>query len=170
MEDVVDEVLDAPNSDDDEQSDIKSTKNNDDQFDNKFAIANVRNGGKKIGNSAENNEEKNNTIINKTEKDKSSNLNELHMKDKPTIKSIQNDKVNKDAQATTLNNTKKINRKIDIEIRLNRLETLTKEGDVVIKNGQKIIQTKVADVQKERTINEKGNNQSFIQLVCKLNV
>ena len=169
MEDVVDEVLDAPNSDDDEQSDIKSTKNNDDVFDNNFPKANVKNGGKKIDNSAENNEEKNNTIMNKTEKDKSSNFNELHIKDKSTIKSSQHDKVNKDAQAT-LNNTKKINRRIHIEIRLNRLETLTKEGHGVIKNGQKIKQTKVADVQKKRTINEKGKNKSFIQLVCKLNV
>ena len=162
MEDVVDEVLDAPNSDEDEQSDIKSKKNSDDVCDNKFLEANVKNGGKKIGNSSENKEEKNNSIMNKTEKDKSSNLNELHMKDKSTIKSSQIDKVNKDAQATTLNNTKKINRKIDIEIRLNRLETLTKEGDGVIKNGQKIKQTKVADVQKERTINEKGKCKSFI--------
>ena len=157
MEDVVDEVLDAPNSDDDEQSEVKSTKSNNDAFDKSFPNANFKNGEKKSGNSSENKEEKNNAIINKTEKDKSSNLNELHTKDKLTIKSNQNDKVNKDAKAT-LNHTKKINRRIDIEIRLNRLETLTKEGDGVIKNGQKIKQTKVADVQKERTINEKGKN------------
>ena len=155
MEDVVDEVLDAPNSDNDEESDIKITKNNDDAFDKNFPKANVKNAGKKSGNSAENNKETDNSIINKTEKDKSGFSNELQIKDKSTIETSQNDKVNENVQAT-LNHANKINRKIYIEIRLKRLETLAKEGDVVIKNGQKIKQTKVADVQNERTKNEKG--------------
>ena len=135
MEDVVDEVLDAPNSDDDEQSDIKSTKNNDDAFDKNYPKANFENGGKKNSNSAEKYEEKSNSIVNETEKDKSGFSCELQIHDKSTIKSSQNDKVNEIVKAS-LNHTKKINRKIDIEIRLNRLETFANVGDNVIKNGQ----------------------------------
>ena len=166
MEDVVDEVLDAPNSDNEESSDLASAKNKEDAFETIVSQAKGENGEKENGNVTTNDSQEKICVMDNSIKEKMVDCNQLQTTPTLTNTNSPNDgkKRNVYASPNTRNNAKCV-----IENNKERLEKsgiTTQEEDNDIKNGQNVRQAMIQDIGTKKTKAENGKNTQSNLLEC----
>lgn len=164
MEDVVDEVLDAPNSDNEESSDIASSKNKEDTFETIVFEAKGENGDKEKGNVTANVAQEKNCVLENSIKEKMVDCNQLQST--PTLTNINslNDgkKPNVHASPNISQKTKHV-----IENNkdcLKKLDMTAQKGDNDIENEQKVGKAMTQDTgaKKTKTENGKSTKSNFL--------
>ena len=167
MEDVVDEVLDAPDSENEEQCDINTTKNNDEIFDNIFPIKKGKNVSQREVGSSKNigrNCEKNISLLHKKENAKMNNSVEPNTKSTLSDLKSQSIEHNKTIQPSP-DNIKKVNCGVIIasKQRINQAEKNDQEADHINKHGSIVENSKVVDVENKLNKNGKGKKYEFVR-------
>ena len=167
MEDVVDEVLDAPNSDNEESSDTASAKNKEDAFETIVSEAKGENGEKAKGNVTTNDAEEKICELENSIKEKMVDCNQLQTMPTLTNTNSPNDgkEPNVHASPNTSDKTKCV---IENNIeRSKKADVITQKGDNDIKNGQKVGQAMIPDIGTKKTKTESGKNMqsNFLESV-----
>ena len=165
MEDVVDEVLDAPNSDNEESSDMASARNKD-EFETIVSQAKGENGEKENGNVTTNDSQEKNCVMNNSIKEKIVDCNQLQTTPTLTNTNSPNDgkKPNVYASPNTSNKAKCVIE--NNEERLEKSGMTTQKEDNDIENGQNVGQAMIQDIGTKKTKAENGKNTQSNFLEC----
>ena len=164
MEDVVDEVLDAPNSDNEESSDIASSKNKEDTFETIVSEAKGENGEKEKGNVTADDAQDKSCVLENSIKEKMVDCNQLQSTPTSTNINSPNDGKKPNAHPSP-NINQKTKRVIENnKERLKKLELTTQKGDNDIENEQKVGQVMTQDIgaKKTKTENGKSTKSNFL--------
>ena len=156
MEDVVDEVLDAPNSDNEELLDIASSKNKEDTFETIVSEAKGENGEKKKGNVTANDAQEKNCVLANSIKEKMVDYNQLQSTPTSTNINSPNDGKKPNVHPNISQKTKHV-----IENNkdcLKKLDMTAQKGDNDIENEQKVGQAMTQDIGAKTTKTENGKS------------